>query len=78
MNDIKPMIFWDYLKSINQVCKFQTREGKRVGPVSNSELKRWCMNKAVIINGETVAFDELVDFPIFSVVIFPKNKITLL
>lgn len=36
------------------------------------------MNKAVIINGESVAWDEPVDFPIFSVVLFPRNKITLL
>jgi hypothetical protein len=72
------MNFWQYLRNLNEVCHFQTREGKRVGPVSNSELKRWCMNKAVIINGESVAWDEPVDFPIFSVVLFPRNKITLL
>jgi len=76
--DAKPITFWDFLKNLNTVCKFQTREGKRVGAVSNSELKRWCQNKALVINGEPVAFDELVDFPIFSVVLFPKNKITLL
>lgn len=82
MNDIvqntRPQTFWDLLKDINKSCHFQTREGKRVGPVSNSELKRWCMNKAVIVNGESVNFDELVDFPIISFSIFPKNRITLL
>jgi hypothetical protein len=72
------MNFWQFLRDLNEICHFQTREGKRVGPVSNSELKRWCQNKAVIVNGEPVAWDELVDFPIISVVIFPKNRITLL
>jgi len=72
------MNFWEFLRDLNKVCHFQTREGKRVGPVSNSELKRWCQNKALIINGESVAWDEKVDFPIISVVLFPKNRITLL
>jgi hypothetical protein len=72
------MNFWEFLRNLNEVCHFQTREGKRVGKVSNSELKRWLMNKAVIVNGEAVAWDEKVDFPIISVVIFPKNRITLL
>lgn len=72
------MNFWEYLRDVNKLCHFQTREGKRVGAVSNSELKRWCQNKAVIINGESVAWDEKIDFPIFSVVLFPKNPITLL
>jgi hypothetical protein len=72
------MNFWEFLRDLNKICHFQTKEGKRVGPVSNSELKRWCQNKALIINGESVAWDEKVDFPIISVVLFPKNRITLL
>jgi len=69
---------WEFLRDLNTVCHFQTREGKRVGAVSNSELKRWCQNKAVIINGETVEWNEPMDFPLISVVLFPKNRITLL
>jgi len=70
---------WQLLRDLNEVCHFQTREGKLVGQASNSELKRWCMNKAFIINGESVAWDEEMDFPIFSVVLFPKNRrVTLL
>lgn len=68
---------WQYLRLLNEVCHFQTREGKRVGAASNSELKRWCQNKAFIINGESVEWDELIDFPIISVILFPKNRITL-
>lgn len=67
------------LISLNEVCHFQTKEGKKVGPVSNSEFRRWIQNKAVIINGETVEWNEPLDFPLFSVVLFPKSsKVTLL
>lgn len=69
---------WQLLKDLHEVCHFQTREGKCVGKASSSELKCWCMNKAVLINGEQVAWDEEIDFPIFSFVLFPKNRITLL
>ena len=63
--------------SLNKICHFQTREGKRVGPVSNSELRRWIQNGAIEINGEKVQVNEEIDFPINSVILFPKNKITL-
>lgn len=69
---------WNFLRNLNEVCKFQSREGKRVGQASGSEMKRWIQNKAFIINGETVAWDEEIDFPLISVVLFPKNPITLL
>lgn len=68
---------WMFLRELHSICHFQTREGKKVGLVSNSELKRWLQNKAVIINGESIAWDELIDFPIISVVLFPKHPITL-
>ena len=71
------MTAWEFLKNLHEVCNFQTREGKKTGKASNSELKRWIQNKVLIINGEAVAFDEQIDFPIFSVVLFPRHPITL-
>lgn len=68
---------WQWLRDLHAVCEFQTREGKRVGKASGSELKRWIQNKALVINGETLAWDEKIDFPIISVVLFPKHPITL-
>lgn len=68
---------WGFLIDLHKVCKFQTREGAKVGPASNSELKRWLQNKAMIVNGEPVQWNELMDFPIISVVLFPKKPITL-
>ena len=68
----------DYLKQLHEVCQFQTREGQKVGKASNGELKRWIINGALRINGERVKLDEVLDFPIMSVVLFPNNKVTLL
>lgn len=68
---------WEFLRDLHKTCNFQTREGKKVGKASSSELKRWIKNKAFILNGEPVAWDEPIDFPIFSVVLFPKHPITL-
>ena len=72
------MSFWQFLRNLHEICHFQTREGKKVGHASSSELKRWIMNKALIVNGESVNWDEPVDFPLTSVILFTKHKITLL
>jgi hypothetical protein len=69
---------WMLLRELHNVCHFQTREGPRVGDASASELKRWLQNGAVIVNGEKIAWDEEIDFPIFSFVLFQKKPITLL
>lgn len=69
---------WQFLRELHEVCQFQTREGKKVGKASASELKRWCQNGAFVINGEKVAWDELIDFPVFSIMLFPKKPVTLL
>ena len=72
------MNFWQFLRNLHEICHFQTREGKKVGRASSSELKRWIQNKALIVNGDCVNWDEPVDFPLTSVTLFPKHKITLL
>lgn len=64
---------WQWLVDLNKLCKFQTREGKRVGTASNSEIKRWLMNGAVKLNGETVQWNEPMDFPVISVKLFTKD-----
>jgi hypothetical protein len=64
----------DWLIDLHRVCKFQTREGAKFGIASNSELRRWCNQGALVINGEKITHDELMDFPIISIVLFPKGK----
>ena len=54
---------------------WQTKEGKKVGPASNSELRRWIANSVLHINGEVCnKWDEKIDFPVFSIVLWPKNE----
>lgn len=50
--------------SIEQPCK----------PMSNGELKRHMQQGGVLINAEKVAPDEPIDFPVFSIVFFPKSQ----
>ena len=69
---------WEFLRSLHEVCCFQTREGKKYGKASSSELKRWIEQKAFIVNGVAVKWDEELDFPLKSVILFPKHRITLL
>lgn len=69
---------WEFLRGLHEVCSFQTKEGKKVGLASASELKRWIQNKALLVNGEPVEWNEQMDFPMFSVVLFPRHPVTLL
>jgi hypothetical protein len=50
-----------------------SREGK-VKPASRSEVRRWLDAGAVRCNGETLTADEVIDFPVFSLVLFPSGK----
>lgn len=65
------MTAWDYMKDLNTACCFMSRE--RPGRATNSELKRWLNNQAVYINGKPAKFDDEIEFPIESLVLFPKN-----
>ena len=42
-------------------------------PMSNGVLRRQMAQAAILINTERVTPDELVDFPVFSLVFFPKS-----
>lgn len=59
---------------LNKLCNFQSTEGKKSGPTSNSELRRWFAAGCVEINFQNVgANDPYPDF-VKSIVMFPKNK----
>ncbi len=71
------MTHWDFLKELNTGCHFMSRE--RSGRASNSELKRWLQNRAVEVNGTRPRFNDEVQFPITSMVLFPKRgRVTLM
>jgi hypothetical protein len=70
-----------YLRSLHEVCCFQSTGGARTGPASNSELGRWLKDKVLQINGKSVGPKDEIEFPITSVVLFPnarKRRCTLL
>jgi len=72
------MTAWEFLRELHETMHFQTREGKKVGRASNSELRRWIQNQSLIINGESVAWNEVMDFPMISVRLFTRaNTITI-
>lgn len=60
-----------YLISLRPAIPFSMEKGCSI--MSNSELRRHVEQGGVLFNGERVAPDELVDFPVFSLVFFPKS-----
>lgn len=73
------MTAYEYLKSLHDICKFQTREGAKTGYASNGELRRWLKNKVLMVNHHKVEENEIMDYPIYQVSLFTKDKkITLM
>lgn len=60
-----------FLNSLRPAIPFSTEKPCTVA--SNSELRRWIASGAVLINTEKMTWDELVDFPVFSIVFFPNG-----
>ena len=59
---------------LHGLCTFQSTEGEKYGPASNSEIRRWFKASCIEINFRTVvAEDEYPDI-VKSIVLFPKNK----
>ena len=62
------------LLELHKLCTFQSTEGEKYGPASNSEIRRWFKASCVEINFRPVSAEE--EYPEFvkSIVLFPKNK----
>lgn len=74
------MTGFEYALSLHEVCKFQSQE-KKIGLMSNTELRRKMDEGAWRINGRVVKAKDKIVFPITSVVLFPKSdkkRITIL
>lgn len=67
------MTCYEWLVDLHKICNFQTKEGKKVGRASNSELRRWISNKALMVDGIRVGVDDEFPTSPSSVVLFPKN-----
>lgn len=59
LNSLRPAI----PMSIEAPCK----------QMSNGELKRHMQQGGVLVNGEKIAPDEPIDFPVFSLIFFHKS-----
>ena len=60
-----------FLNSLRPAIPFSI---ERMGPMSNGELRRHIAQGGVLFNSETVEVGEEIDFPVFSLVFFPKSK----
>jgi hypothetical protein len=70
----QPTKVFQWLTHLNETLFFHTVEGDKVSKASNAELKRWCLNKSVILNGVAVGpFDEMPE-DLESIVLHPKGK----
>ncbi len=64
------MTAWEFICTFMPIA---SRE-KPGSMATRSEIKRWIQNKAVRFNAETVEWNEEIDFPIISLVLFPESK----
>lgn len=65
LNSLRPAIPFSAEKTVDA-------DGKCV-LMSNGELRRQAKQGAILINGERFDADEPMDFPVFSLVFFPKS-----
>jgi hypothetical protein len=63
----------DLILSLHEVCQFRSQE-RGPGPASKSELRRIVDQNGFHVNGKAVNTKTELEFPITSVVLFPKSK----
>lgn len=61
---------YEWLLGLGKVGFWDVAEKKAA---SNSTLRRWIEQGAIRFNGKVVKPNDLLDFPILSVIIFPKS-----
>lgn len=76
-NEVERMTALQWLNSLRPALPLSienppTKENT-AQPMSNGELKRHMQQGGVLVNGERIAPDEHIDFPVFSLVFFPKS-----
>lgn len=56
------------------LAQFRLWSRERMGVASKAELQRWFEAGNVQINGERAEWNEPMDYPVISAVIFPNGK----
>lgn len=67
---------WD--RAIDWLATYRCYSKERIGIASKSELRRWFNAGNVWVNGKPVAWNDPINLPLESVVLFPKGKRTTL
>jgi hypothetical protein len=70
---VKALEFMVWLRDEVGVIR-HSKEGNKLDPPSNGELRRWVKNGVVLCNGRTLTLEGQVEFPITSLTLFPNNK----
>lgn len=65
------MTAFQFIKSIGHVP--MQINGNKAVKASNSEIRRWLMNRSILINGERPHPDEPVEFPVKQLIFFPTS-----
>ena len=51
-----------------------SKEGDKLKPPSNGELRRWIKTGVVECNGGVLSLESIVEWPITNLVLFPNSK----
>lgn len=72
------MTILQWLNSLRPAIPYSAEKPKdadgRCVLMSNGELRRQAAQGAILINGERFSVDEPMDFPVFSLVFFPRSE----
>lgn len=71
-NLVEPLSVLQFMVRLNTMSVFWNSEENK--PASNSVLRRWIEQGAIVFNGEKMQPHDPLDFPIFSLVMFPKSN----
>jgi len=66
-----PFVIWLHKEA--KVIR-HSKEGDKLKPPSNGELRRWIVNGTVKVNGTILKLEDEVEWPIMDLVLFPNNK----
>jgi hypothetical protein len=72
--EVKKVTALEFLISMRSTLPMSKEAGKEPKIASNSEIRRWLRDSAVVLNGIKVKADDNVRFPITSLIFFPKSK----
>lgn len=72
------MTIQQWLQSLRPAIPYSAEKPKDSGGccvlMSNGEMRRQAKQGAILINGERFTVDEPMDFPVFSLIFFPRSE----